>query len=89
MMKFFRHSKTTDRVRVKGLSVTRFMFANLVEVEGIELWFKNEEGDKLCLELTPRQAREAMYQLRAAYETVCPPIQGSKISAVDYMGLEN
>lgn len=84
-MRFFKGKEST---KVKKIGSSRAIIGGVTsDSEEVHLVFINEDGEKLTLELTPRQARDLIVMTTTAYEAINPPLARG-YGAASWMGMD-
>lgn len=74
MFKFFREKESAH---VKGIRAVRCEYLS-PDVQEVAIEFVAETGERLTLQLTPRQAFALVHDLQSAYEAINPPLNRSQ-----------
>lgn len=64
-------------IRVKKIRASRAVYHDS-EILRIEIEIHTEYGDKLVLEMTPKQAHALISQTTVAYQAIFPPVRKSQ-----------
>lgn len=84
-MKFFGGKES---VNVRSVGATRAVIDQTAEIEKVEIIFENDEGRKLSMMLTAKQAATLWHNLADAYEAINPPLKrGTKYA--EYLGMKD